>query len=455
MRVPVLLQGSISPAPVERRSNGSRMPSSPASNIGAVAGPQLTTLPGGVRIITERLTGVRSVALGYWIGVGSRDERPERAGVSHFIEHLLFKGSSRYDALAIAELFDAMGGELNAATSRETTVLYTRIPDSHTERALDAMTDMVFSPEFADIDSEREVVLEEIAMVDDMPQDLVHDLAARAVFGRHPLGSPIIGSAEVISAVTPRALRSYHAGAYTGANVVLAAAGNLHHDQLVELAALHIPAVSGAVRVSRAPISKHPEPQRLFIRKPTEQYHLVLSGPGLARNDERRYALTVLDAILGGSASSRLFQEIREKRGMAYSVYSYTSQYAETGQVGIYVGTREDNLVECVDVIVREVHELAEGRLREGELKRAKESLEGRLLLAQESTSNRMTRLGKSLTSDIELLSLAQTIRRIKAVDVAQVAQLAVELFDPVRLSAAAIGPREARFKRACAGVGG
>ncbi len=418
-----------------------------------MAGPQLTTLPGGVRVITERLTGVRSVALGYWIGVGSRDERPERAGVSHFIEHLLFKGSSRYDALAIAELFDAMGGELNAATSRETTVLYTRIPDSHTERALDAMTDMVFSPEFSDIDSEREVVLEEIAMVDDMPQDLVHDLAARAVFGGHPLGSPIIGSADVISSVTPRALRSYHAGAYAGANVVLAAAGNLHHDEIVELATSRLPATSAAVSVFRAPLSDHPEPQRLFLRRPTEQYHVVLSGPGLARNDKRRYALTVLDAILGGSASSRLFQEIREKRGMAYSVYSYTSQYAETGQVGIYVGTREDNLVECIDVIVHELGELAAGRLRDGELERAQESLEGRLLLAQESTSNRMTRLGKSLVAEIELLTLAQTIRRIKAVDIGQLSELAKELFDPSRLSAAAIGPREAKFKRALAGV--
>lgn len=419
-----------------------------------MAGPQLTTLPGGVRVITERLTGVRSVALGYWIGVGSRDERPNRAGVSHFIEHLLFKGSSRYTALEIAELFDGMGGELNAATSRETTVLYTRIPDSHMERALAAMTDMVFAPAFADVDSEREVVLEEIAMVDDMPQDLVHDLAARAVFGGHPLGSPIIGSADVISSVTPRALRSYHAGAYAGSNVVLAAAGSVSHDQIVELAASQLATRPDPVKVSRSSLSGHPEPQRLFLRRPTEQYHVVLSGPGLARNDVRRYALTVLDAILGGSASSRLFQEIREKRGMAYSVYSYTSQYAETGQVGIYVGTREDNLEECIDVIVREVGDLAEGRLRAGELKRAKESLEGRLLLAQESTSNRMTRLGNSLIGGLELLTLAETIRRIEKVDVAQIAALARELFDPTRLSAAAIGPREAKFKRAWARLG-
>jgi predicted Zn-dependent peptidase len=397
---------------------------------------------------------VRSVALGYWVGVGSRDERPDRAGVSHFIEHLLFKGSARFDALEIAELFDGMGGELNAATSRETTVLYTRIPDSHTERALDAMTDMVFAPAFADVDSEREVVLEEIAMVDDMPQDLVHDLAARAVFGEHPLGSPVIGSAEVISSVTPRAIRSFHSGAYAAANVVLAAAGNLRHERLVELAAARLARTSAPIRTTRAPVRAYPEPRRIFLRRPTEQYHVVLSGPGLARGDDRRYALSVLDAILGGAASSRLFQEIREKRGMAYSVYSYTSQYAEAGQVGIYVGTREDNLRECVDVIVRELGELAAGRFRDGELDRAKESLEGRLLLAQESTSNRMTRLGNALTAGLELLSLAQTMRRIKAVTQEDVIALAAELFEPSRLSAVAIGPREAKFTRACSGLG-
>ena len=187
--------------------------------------PDLTTLPGGERVASEPLRGVRSVALGLWIGTGSRDEPRARAGVSHFIEHLLFKGSERYGAQEIAELFDAMGGELNAATSRETTVVYTRVPDDHVEHALDAMADMVFAPAFDDVDSEREVVLEEIAMVDDNPQDLVHDLAAEAVFGGHPLGRPVIGRAEVIASVSPRALRAYHGGAYVGPNVVLVGGG--------------------------------------------------------------------------------------------------------------------------------------------------------------------------------------------------------------------------------------
>jgi predicted Zn-dependent peptidase len=416
-----------------------------------VRGPQITTLPGGERIATERIAGVRSVALGLWIGTGSRDEPRSRAGVSHFIEHLLFKGSSRYGAQDIAELFDAMGGELNAATSRETTVVYTRVPDARLEQALDAMTDMVFAPSFDDVDSEREVVLEEIAMVDDNPQDLVHDIAAEAVFGTHPLGRPVIGSADVISRVSPRALRSWHGGAYVGSNVVLAAAGNVAHDHLVDLFARGRSTRPATSRLKRTPLGRMPKPGYRFLRRRTEQYHVVLAAPGIARDDERRYTVSLLDAILGGSASSRLFQEIREKRGMAYSVYTYGSQYMETGQVGIYVGTREDNLRACLDVTARELADVAAGNLRPGELDRAKENLEGRLLLSLESTSNRMTRLGRSLITDIELVTVEETIRRIRAVTEADVAAAATELFDPERLSAAGIGPRENRFRAALA----
>jgi predicted Zn-dependent peptidase len=415
--------------------------------------PQITTLPGGERVATEQLRGVRSVALGLWIATGSRDESPSRAGLSHFIEHLLFKGSSRYTAQEIAELFDGMGGELNAATSRETTVVYTRVPDRRVEQALDAMTDMVFAPAFDDVDSEREVVLEEIAMVDDNPQDLVHDLAAEAVFGGHPLGRPVIGRAEVIAGVSPRALRGYHGGAYVGPNVVLAAAGHVAHERLTELFEARRAGSNGASRVRRPLLGGAPAPGYRFLRRKTEQYHVVLAGPGIARADPRRYAVSLLDAILGGSASSRLFQEIREKRGMAYSVYSYGSQYAETGQVGIYVGTREDNLAECLDVAGAELRDVAEGNLRRGELARAKENLEGRLLLALESTSNRMTRLGKALVTDSELVSTEETIRRVRAVDEADVAAAARDLFAPEKLSAAGIGPRETRFRSAVARV--
>ena len=414
--------------------------------------PEITTLAGGERVVTDRLRGVRSVALGLWIATGSRDEPRSRAGVSHFIEHLLFKGSSRYNAQEIAELFDAMGGELNAATSRETTVLYTRVPDGHLTDALDAMSDMVFAPAFADVDSEREVVLEEIAMVDDNPQDLVHDLAAEAVFGGHPLGRPVIGSADVIAGVSPRALREWHRRAYVGPRIVLAAAGNVSHEQLVELFAQSRPSRNGTQPgPRRSRLANLPRPGYRFLRRRTEQYHVVLAGPGISRDDETRYAASLLDAILGGSASSRLFQEIRELRGMAYSVYTFGSQYAETGQVGIYVGTREDNLQECVDVIAREVEDVAAGQLRPGELDRAKENVEGRLLLSLESTSNRMSRLGKALVTDMDIVSVEETLRRVRAVTEDDVAQAARSLFTPSRLSAAGIGPREARFRKAVA----
>ena len=411
---------------------------------------QLTTLRGGERVITERIEGVRSASLGLWIGAGSRDESPSKVGVSHFIEHLLFKGTARYDAVRIAELFDAMGGELNAATSRETTVVYTRVPDDHVDVALDVMTEMVFAPTFADIDSEREVVLEEIAMVDDNPQDLVHDLAAEAVFGGHPLGRPVIGRAEVIASVSRRSLLGYHASAYTGRNVVLAAAGNVDHDRIVAaLKASRKGADAPAAVLRRKPAGRIVAPGLRFLRKSTEQYHVCLAGPGIRRDDPRRYASALLDAILGGSASSRLFQEIREKRGMAYTVYTYGSQYLDAGQVGIYVGTREENLRECLDVIAAELRDVGAGNLRDGELARAKENMKGRLLLSLESTSARMSRLGKATVTETEIVAIEETERRIVAVTEDDIAALARELYAPERLSAAGIGPSERRFRAA------
>jgi predicted Zn-dependent peptidase len=412
---------------------------------------QLTELDGGERVVSERLAGVRSIALGFWIGAGSRDENDARAGVSHFIEHLLFKGSSRYTAQEIAEIFDELGGELNAATSRETTVVYARIPDDRLETALDVMTDMVFRPSFDDVDSEREVVLEEIAMVEDTPHDLVHDIATEAVFGGHPLGRPVIGRADVISTVSGRSLASYHRRAYAGPRVVLAAAGNVRHERLVGLLRERR---NGAVEreareLARRPVRRLPRPALRFQRKDTEQYHVCLSAPGICRSDERRFAVSILDAILGGSASSRLFQEIREKRGLAYSVYSYLSEYSDAGQVGLYVGTREENLATCLEIAVAELEDLAEGNVRDDELTRAKENLKGRLLLSLESTSTRMTRLGKATATGMPLLQVDEIVRRLEAVTADDVARLAAELFAPGGLSAAGIGPDEAHFRRA------
>src|SRR5881227_1973981 len=347
----------------------------------------VSELDTGERVISERVPSVRSVAIGFWIGAGSRDETDAKAGVSHFIEHLLFKGSHSYTAQEIAEIFDGLGGELNAATSREHTMVYARVPDGHVQTALDVMTDMVFAPAFSDLDSEREVVLEEIAMYEDTPQELVHDLFSEAVFGRHALGRPVIGTADVISTVTRRVLGSYHRQMYAGGNVVIAAAGNVEHKRLVRMLekaqSQHRPPAGGP-RVRR-PLVKSPPPGFRFARKDTEQYHVCVGATGISRSDRRRFAASVLDAILGGSASSRLFQEIREKRGLAYAVYSFLSQYADTGQIGIYVGTREENLGEALEITVEQIADLAAGNLRPGELRRAQENLKGRLLLSMES----------------------------------------------------------------------
>jgi len=412
----------------------------------------LSELDSGERVISERVRSVRSVAIGFWIGAGSRDEPEGRAGVTHFIEHLLFKGSRSYGALEIAEIFDGLGGELNAATSREHTVVYARVPDHHLETALDVMADMVLTPRFAELETEREVVLEEIAMVEDAPQDLVHDLLAEAIFASHPLGRPVIGTAEVISSVSRRAIAAYHRSAYVSGNIVLAAAGNLEHNRLQALfrrAASKRPERPPARLRVRPLLVAEPPPGSRFQRKDTEQYHVCLGAPGIARSDRRRFAASLLDAILGGSASSRLFQEIREKRGLAYSVYSFASQYTDTGQVGIYLGTREENLGTCLEIAAAEIADIAAGNLRARELERAKENLKGRVMLSMESTSNRMSRLGKAVITDSELLSLERIIAEIDAVDHDALAELASVLLAPERLSAAGIGPREDLFSDA------
>ena len=420
----------------------------------------LTQLDSGTRVITEPLPSVRSAAIGLWIGTGSRDEDDARAGVTHFLEHLLFKGSKKYSAQEIAEVFDTFGGELNAATARDYTVVYGRVLDEHVDTAIDVMTDMVFAPALADLDSEREVVLEEIAMIEDSPQELVHDLITEAVFGSHPLGRPVLGSAEVISTVSRRSVGAYHRARYTAANVVVAAAGSVEHDRLLE----QVETMEQKLRepparkpAARAPFLSPPGPSLRFQRKDTEQYHLCLAAPGISRSDKRRFAASILDGVLGGSASSRLFQEIREKRGLAYSVYTFSSQYADTGQIGVYVGTRAENLGACLDIVADQISDVAGGGVSEDELARAKENLKGRIMLSMELTSNRMSRLGKSAITDSELLSLDRILAEIEAVDVSAVAGLAGLLLDRERLSAAAIGPREDRVlaavKTVCPGL--
>jgi predicted Zn-dependent peptidase len=412
----------------------------------------LTTLDGGARVVTEPLETVRSVSIGVWIGTGSRDESASHAGVSHFLEHLLFKGTASYSALEIAEVFDTYGGELNAATARDYTVVYARVLDEHVETALDIMTDMVFAPSLADLDAEREVVLEEIAMVEDSPQELIFDVVTQAVFGNHPLGRPVIGSADVIASISRRSLGAFHRSRYRADNVVVAAAGSADHARLVELVgrlAGKAPAPPARKPAARRLLVAPPPPSLVFQQKATEQYHVCLAAPGIARSDRRRFVASILDGVLGGSASSRLFQEIREQRGLAYAVYTFASQYADTGLVGIYLGTREENLAECLAVVAEQIDAIASDGPGEDELARAKENLKGRIMLSMELTSNRMSRLGKSLITDSELLDFDHLLAEIEAVDAGSVAELARTLLDLDAFSAAAIGPNEGRFLEA------
>jgi len=288
-------------------------------------------------------------------------------------------------------------------------------------------------------------------MYEDTPQELVHDLFSEAVFGRHALGRPVIGTAEVISSVTKRVLSTYHRHMYAGGNVVIAAAGNIEHNRLVRMlqrsqSQQRPPA--GGPRVRR-PLVKAPSPSFRFAKKDTEQYHVCLGAPGISRSDRRRFAASILDAILGGSASSRLFQEIREKRGMAYAVYSFASQYTDTGLVGVYLGTREENLAPCLEIAGEQLQEIAAGRIKPEEVARAKDNLKGRIMLSMESTSNRMTRLGKSLITDTELLSFERIIAELDAVEADEVAELAGLLLAPEKLSLSGIGPSERVFRAA------
>jgi predicted Zn-dependent peptidase len=416
---------------------------------------QVTTLPSGVRVVTEHVPAVRSIALGFWVLTGSRNESPAQAGLSHFLEHLLFKGTDRFSSFEIDEAFDAMGAEVNAGTGKETTSVYARFLDRHLDRAFDILSDMVLRPSYPDIDSERQVVIEEIAMYEDEPQDKVHDVLASAIFGDHPLGLPIIGRAEVVSSVAVPDIAAYHDLRYAPVNLVVAAAGSIDHDRIVELVQAGL---DGSASTNGAAPGAEPAPHALtprlcFHKKETEQYHLCLGAPGMARGDDRRFALRVLDTVLGGSSSSRLFQEVREKRGLAYSVYSYASHFIDSGQVGIYVGTRPDNVAEALEIIGRELSAVAEQGVTEAELERARESVKGRTTLSMESTSARMNRLGSSLLMGVPLMTLDELIAATDAVTLEDVNKLAAELFDPVRMSAAGVGSSEQSFRDALEAV--
>jgi predicted Zn-dependent peptidase len=414
---------------------------------------RLTTLDSGVRVVTEEVPSVRSVALGLWVRTGSRDETPAQAGVSHFLEHLLFKGTSRYSAIEISERFDGLGASVNAATGKETTHLHARFLDEHTEDVFELLAEMLLAPTYPDIDSERDVVLEEIAMYEDEPQDRVHDILAGAVFGEHPLGRRVLGKAEVIASIPIPDIDAYHQARYTGANVVVGAAGHLDHERIVELAErLVSPGTGENGGITGA--GRPEETARLrFYEKDTEQYHICFGAPGITRDDERRYGLAVLDSIFGGSTSSRLFREVREKRGLAYSVGSYNEQYTDSGLVATYVGTREDNVEEACAIIGAELARLRTEPVSDEELARAKESVKGRLVLSSESTAARMTRISRATLFDLPIDSLDEMLAKVDAVEVDDLTGLAAELYGAERLSAACVGRGESCFRDALAPV--
>jgi predicted Zn-dependent peptidase len=414
---------------------------------------RLTELDTGVRVVTEAMPSVRSVALGFWVGTGSRVEDDAQAGLSHLLEHLLFRGSSRYGSLEIDQIFDTMGAEINAGTGKETTSLYSRVLDVHLERAMDVMADMIWSPALEEVDAERAVVLEEIAMYEDDPQDKIFDLLGEAVFGDDPLGRAIIGRPEVIRDTPVDAIRAFHRARYRPDTVVVAGAGSIEHDRLVELVAASQPGDErlGDTTPYGAPYSR---PHVRFERKDTEQYHVCLGAPGIARDDERRFALRVLDNILGGTSSSRLFQEVRERRGLAYSVYTFLNHYAGTGQIGLYLGTRSDNLAEALQVVGAELERVRDEPATRDELERSKENVKGRVVLSLESTSTRMNRLGSSVLTDVPVLGLDEVIERIDAVRLDDLRELANELWPLERLSAAGIGVDPNVFGEAVAPLG-
>jgi predicted Zn-dependent peptidase len=409
---------------------------------------QSTELASGVRVVTEVVPSVRSVALGLWVRTGSRNEETGQAGVSHFLEHMLFKGTERFSAIEISERFDGLGAAVNAATGKETTHLHARFLDEHTDEVFGLLAEMLLGPTYPEVDSEREVVLEEIAMYEDEPQDRVHDYLADAVFGNHPLGRRVLGEAGVIASIPVPDIDAYHRSRYTAANIVVAAAGHLDHDRVVALAERLVEPPAGPANGSVAG-EPSDEPRRTFNRKDTEQYHICFGAPGIVRSDERRYALGVLDSVLGGSTSSRLFREVREKRGLAYAVGSYNEQYTDSGLVATYVGTREDNVEEACGIIGAELERIRAEPVSGEELARAKEHVKGRLVLSSESTAARMSRIGRATLFDLPIYTLDEMLEKVDAVAVDDVTALAAELFAAERLSAACIGRSEECFQAA------
>jgi len=412
---------------------------------------RITEIEDGLRVVTEHVPGVRSVSVGAWIGTGSRHETDASRGYAHFLEHLLFKGNERIDAEGISRYFDGIGTDVNAATTREYTVVHARVLDLHLADTMGIFGEMVFAPALveADIDAEREVILEEIAMYEDSPSDIVHEIADLLVFADgHGLGLPIVGSTQSIETARPLDLARFHRHHYAPRNIVVSAAGAIDHDAFVAIVrerflatravAAPVPASDFDLEAPTGAPGPH-VPTTDLRRKETEQVHLVLAGRGIRRDDPRRHAAALLDTIFGNAPSSRLFLEVRERRGLAYSVYSFLSSHADAGQAGIYVGVRPDRVATVLEVMRAELDRITTEAPSEQELELAKGHLEGRMLLSLESTTVRGNRLGASLVNEMPIEPLERTVERIRAVTREDVLALAREVFDPTQLSLAAV----------------
>jgi predicted Zn-dependent peptidase len=402
--------------------------------------------PGGITVLTERMPGFRSAAIGIWVAAGSRDERVGEAGVSHFVEHMMFKGTPTRTAAEISESFDRIGARFNAGTDKEYTTYYCQVIDQHASEAFSILADMMSHSlmEESAVLSEREVVLEEISRSEDTPDDKVHDLFASTLFPEHAIGRPVLGTPGTVGAFMPADVLAYTGRRYGCGNVVVTAAGNIEHAAIVAQVERELILPPGE-RADRGEMPATVTPRFEIITKDTEQAHICWGTAGLRSRDPERFAMGVMDTIIGGGMSSRLFQEIREKRGLAYAVGSYHVQYLDTGQFAVYAGTRPENAEKVVGLIKSEVERFIDGGATPDELYRAKESIKGSLVLGMESTSARMSRLGKSEVTHGELLTLDELVERIDAVEPADLARVAAStLAGPRVLAMVAPFEREA-----------
>lgn len=398
------------------------------------------TLPNGVRIVAEKIPYVRSISFGIWVGTGSERETPQNNGISHFIEHMMFKGTQQRSARQLAESFDEIGGQVNAFTSKEMTCYYAKVLDQHFSTALTILSDMFFDSVFAEeeIEKEKKVIIEEIRMVDDTPDDLVHDLLSEASLGQHSLGYPVLGSVETVESFTRQDLIQYRDQNYAPQRLVVALAGNLPDDYFEQLAEV-FQAHQGEALAQTQDVPLF-TPGLKVKQKATEQTHLCIGMPGLAVDDSRIYTLVILNNILGGNMSSRLFQEIREERGLAYSVYSYHSAHHDMGIFSIYAGTKHGQEEEVVERILHTLAEVKEKGVTDSELAKAKEQLKSNLMLGLESTNNRMSRLGRNELLLEKHYTLDEIIESVEKISLDQVNQLAREIIDSPK-SLALISP--------------